>query len=98
MECLSYNINIIAQYFLYLGFVLVYDYMASSNFASSILVIIEGYYFYLCIYAAICWVCVFDGVMFILQRIIIPKNSELLMEESVRDDSAEHKALNRSSS
>jgi phospholipid-translocating P-type ATPase (flippase) len=84
--------------FLYLGFILVYDIMASTLFGDSILVILTNYYFYLCVFIAMSWVCVFDGAWFILKRIVVPKNSEILMEESVRDDSAENRALNSSNS
>ncbi|OMJ92527.1 hypothetical protein SteCoe_4657 [Stentor coeruleus] len=82
--------------FLYLGFILIYDMMALSLFGDSILVVLSNYYFYLCVFVAMSWVLVFDGAWFIFKRIIVPKSSEILMEESVRDDSAENRALNSS--
>ena len=81
--------------FLYLGFILVYDVFGETIFSDSIFVILESYYFYLCIFVCFSWVCVFDGAFFILKRIIKPKNSEVLMFESVKDDFSERNALNQ---
>lgn len=78
---------------LYFGFILVYDVMNSSIFADSIHMVLSSYYFYICIYSAFCWVCVFDGAFLIIQKVLKPSHSEVLMGESVRDDS-EWNALN----
>ena len=83
--------------FLYFAFIFVYDVMTASIFEQSIFVILQSFYFYLCLFASVCLVLVFDGALLILQKNIIPKKSEVLLEESIRDDSVERKILNSSS-
>ena len=73
---------------LYIGFILIYDVIGDGIFCSSIIVILSNYYFYICIFVCFCWVCVFDGALLITQRIVSPKNSEILMGESVNEDYA----------
>jgi len=82
---------------LYFAFVLVYDIMTGSIFRQSIFAILHSFYFYLCVFVSVCLVLAFDGAFLILQKIIVPKRSEVLLEESIRDDSIERKILNSSS-
>ena len=88
---------ILLSIFLYFAFILAYDCITSSIFRFSILTILHSSYFYLCVYVSVCLVLAFDGAFLILQKIIVPKKSEVLLEESIRDDSIERKILNSSS-
>jgi magnesium-transporting ATPase (P-type) len=88
---------ILLSIFLYFAFVLVYDIMTGSIFRQSIFAILHSFYFYLCVFVSVCLVLAFDGAFLILQKIIVPKRSEVLLEESIRDDSIERKILNSSS-
>jgi phospholipid-transporting ATPase len=88
---------VLLSIFLYFGFVFVYDVMTQSIFQQSIFVILESFYFYLCVFVSVSLVLVFDGAFLILQKIVVPKKSEVLLEESIRDDSVERKILNSSS-
>lgn len=87
---------ILLSIMLYFGFIFIYDVIASTIFASSILVVMRSFYFYICILVTVSWVLVFDGAMLMLQKILVPKKSEMLLEESIRDDSVERKILNAS--
>lgn len=87
---------LILSIMLYVGFIFVYDLLGSGIFGSSVFMVIRSFYFYLCILAIISWVLVFDGAIFFIQRVLVPKKSEVLLEESIRDDSVERKILNAS--
>ena len=80
---------------LYLGFILVYDSITTNIFYKSVITVLASYYFYLCIFTAASWIFVFDGAWVLLQRVIVPKQADIFMEECVKDEIGEKKALNR---
>jgi len=80
---------------LYVGFILVYDVLTTSQFRKSVHGVLGSYYVYLCVFTCFSWVCVFDGGISLAVKIIgsgleSRKNEEV----SNNDESLERKELN----